>query len=326
MNQTRTDWLKWVAAAFALTATVHAEYALARAIGMHEWVALAVPGALDAYVVRALRAHREVFTAVVVLVFVNAASHLVSAGLLPALNWVTITAVSAIAPLVLWRVHALSTPGEVRRKVIWNVPADAPVPVAVPETVPVENTGPVTSEWDRSWDRHTEDALSVAVPDYVPEELKRNTTHTFPLVGREHADCSACSGPVTYDDKTGWTHDDPGTACPLNEQHPAWGTRLSLVPPLPDGFVPLGEQDENAVSEDVLAVLQPGDMSFLALARMADRKNRYENDRPATVRVLKDVCRVGTERAQRLAAAVLAEHTARERTGNTSTDGGNDSA
>lgn len=105
------DWLKWVAAGFALAATASAEYDLARAIGMNEWIAMAVPGALDAYVVRALRAHREVLTAVLAMVGVNAASHLVTAGIL-AVDWRLITAVSAIAPLVLWRVHALSTPDE----------------------------------------------------------------------------------------------------------------------------------------------------------------------------------------------------------------------
>ena len=114
------DPLKWVAAACALVATASAEYELARAIGMNPWVALAVPGALDAYVVRALRAHREVLTSVLAMVGVNAVSHLLTAGVL-VLDWRIITAVSAIAPLVLWRVHALGTPGEWRRRTIWGV-------------------------------------------------------------------------------------------------------------------------------------------------------------------------------------------------------------
>lgn len=119
--QTGRDLLKWTAAGFALVATATAEYELARAIGMNEWVAAAVPGALDAYVVRALRAHREVLTAVLAMVAVNAASHLVTAGVLK-VEWPLITAVSAIAPLVLWRVHALGTPGEARRRVLWGLP------------------------------------------------------------------------------------------------------------------------------------------------------------------------------------------------------------
>lgn len=117
------DVLKWVAAAFALVATATAEYDLARAIGMNEWVAAAVPGALDAYVVRALRTHREVLTAVLAMVAVNAASHLVTAGVLK-VEWPLITAVSAIAPLVLWRVHALGTPGQWRARKLWGLSKD----------------------------------------------------------------------------------------------------------------------------------------------------------------------------------------------------------
>lgn len=124
MKRMPKDLLKWTAAGFALVATATAEYELARAIGMNEWIAAAVPGALDAYVVRALRSGREVLTSVVAMVGVNAASHLVTAGILP-VEWPLITAVSAIAPLVLWRVHALGTPGEARRRVLWGLPRRA---------------------------------------------------------------------------------------------------------------------------------------------------------------------------------------------------------
>lgn len=105
-NRLPKDLLKWTAAGFALAATATAEYEIAREIGMNEWIAAAVPGALDAYVVRALRSGREVLASVTAMVGVNAASHLVTAGILP-VEWPLITAVSAIAPLVLWRVHAL---------------------------------------------------------------------------------------------------------------------------------------------------------------------------------------------------------------------------
>lgn len=123
MKSLPRDKLKWVAAAFALVATATAEYEIARAIGMHPWVAAAVPGALDAYVVRALIQRREVLTAVLAMVAVNAASHLVTAGLLP-IEWWLITSVSAIAPLVLWRVHALGTPGDRRARKLWDLSKD----------------------------------------------------------------------------------------------------------------------------------------------------------------------------------------------------------
>ncbi|MER5468029.1 hypothetical protein [Streptomyces sp. NPDC002685] len=101
------DFLKWGALLFALVATASAEYELATAVGFNRWVAAAVPGALDIYTVRALRAHRDVLAAVGAMIGVNAASHLVTAGLLP-VNVPLVVAVSAIAPLVLWRVHRLA--------------------------------------------------------------------------------------------------------------------------------------------------------------------------------------------------------------------------
>lgn len=103
----KSDYLKWGALLFALVATASAEYELARQVGFNQWVAAAVPGALDIYTVRALRAHRDVLAAVAAMIGVNAASHLVTAGLLP-VNVPLVVAVSAIAPLVLWRVHRLA--------------------------------------------------------------------------------------------------------------------------------------------------------------------------------------------------------------------------
>ncbi|MEV6398142.1 hypothetical protein AB0M39_25790 [Streptomyces sp. NPDC051907] len=102
----KKDYLKWGALAAALVATASAEYELARAVGFNEWVAAAVPAALDLYTVRALRAHKEVLAAVAAMIGVNAASHLVTTGLLPVNVWLVV-AVAAIAPLVLWRVHSL---------------------------------------------------------------------------------------------------------------------------------------------------------------------------------------------------------------------------
>ncbi|MFK0151181.1 helix-turn-helix domain-containing protein [Streptomyces sp. NPDC090493] len=102
------DVLKWGALIAALVATASAEYELALAVGFNQWVAAAVPGALDLYTVRALRTGREVLTAVIAMIGVNAASHLVTAGLLP-VNVPLVVAVSAIAPLVLWRIHSLGS-------------------------------------------------------------------------------------------------------------------------------------------------------------------------------------------------------------------------
>ncbi|MFF4360847.1 hypothetical protein [Streptomyces sp. NPDC001604] len=140
----KNDVLKWAALAAALVATASAEYELARAVGFNEWVAAAVPGALDVYTVRAMRAHRDVLAAVVAMIGVNAASHLVTAGLLP-VNVPLVVAVSAIAPLVLWRVHALrveevattDTLVEYAAAVeVERVPAEPETYPALPEPVP----------------------------------------------------------------------------------------------------------------------------------------------------------------------------------------------
>jgi hypothetical protein len=103
----KKDALLWAALVAALVVTASAEYALARSAGFGTYVAGGVPAALDIYAVRALRARRDVAAVVLAMIAVNAASHLVAAGLLP-VSVPLVVAVSAIAPLVLWRVHRLA--------------------------------------------------------------------------------------------------------------------------------------------------------------------------------------------------------------------------
>lgn len=150
------DFLKWGALVAALVATASAEYELARACGFNTFVAGAVPGALDLYTVRALRSGREVLAAVAAMIGVNAASHLVTAGLLP-VNVPLVVAVAAIAPLVLWRVHSLGT-GHV-----------TPAGVSNLDTVePVEVTNPVTLERiPDDQPRALPEAPTVVIPDTV---------------------------------------------------------------------------------------------------------------------------------------------------------------
>lgn len=122
-TRTRRDWVLWGALACTLVGTAHAEYTLAVATGVHPWVAACVPGALDLYVIRALQVRRDVFLAVLVMCAVNVASHLVTAGVL-AVGWELISAVGALAPLVLWRVHALWHT-RTRKELLWDLPAGA---------------------------------------------------------------------------------------------------------------------------------------------------------------------------------------------------------
>lgn len=134
MTETR-DVLKWAALFFAFIATASAEYELALAVGFGPYIAAAVPGALDIYVLRALRVQRDVALAVFAMILVNAGSHLVTAHLLP-VSVPVVVAVSAIAPLVLWRVHSLRAqhPDEIDAREQQSV---APVAVERADAAPV---------------------------------------------------------------------------------------------------------------------------------------------------------------------------------------------
>lgn len=136
----RVRWLLWGSLLCALVATAHAEYTLAVATGMHFLVAGAVPGALDLYVIAALRRERDVLPAVLLSVAVNVVSHLVAAKVLP-MHWAIISAVGAVAPLLLWRVHSL-----------WKS-APAPLPEVLPggSTAPGGAPGKRIGEFDPLW-------------------------------------------------------------------------------------------------------------------------------------------------------------------------------
>jgi hypothetical protein len=161
----RWDVLGWAALVAAIVVTASAEYDLARACGFGAWVAAGVPAALDIYAVRALRAGRDVLAVVAAMIAVNAAAHLVTAGLLP-VSWPLITAVSAIAPLVLWRVHALRTP----------VPAVTAVDTTVTaaDTADTsrmsEDTGQDTEDTEEDTDPVPEDTADTAPPDAEDSE------------------------------------------------------------------------------------------------------------------------------------------------------------
>lgn len=133
-TRTRRDWILWAQLGCALVATAHAEYTLALAVDLNEYVALAVPGALDLYVIRALQKHKDVLPAVLVMVAANIASVLVHAGILP-VQWAVYSAVGALAPLLVWRGHIL----RVHESAVTGA-GSAPAPAA-PETKPVQVTG-----------------------------------------------------------------------------------------------------------------------------------------------------------------------------------------
>lgn len=173
-TRTRRDWVLWGALACTLVGTAHAEYTLAVATGVHPWVAACVPGALDLYVIRALQVRRDVFLAVLVMCAVNVASHLVTAGVL-AVGWELISAVGALAPLVLWRVHALWHT-RTRTELLWDVPAGTrelveSAPAPEPEHTP--STPALAADPDPA-------EAYPAVPDYVPDPWFEEHDPTMP--------------------------------------------------------------------------------------------------------------------------------------------------
>lgn len=135
----KRDHLANAALAMAIIGTASAEYQLAKDVGWGR-MAFALPGALDIYVIRALRAHRDMLAAILAMFAVNAVSHLITVGKLDASVWVVI-GVSGIAPAVLWRVHALREgvpAAEAEPMDVHLGGADEMVPVpAEPEAVPV---------------------------------------------------------------------------------------------------------------------------------------------------------------------------------------------
>jgi hypothetical protein len=126
------DVLAWAALAFAVVATSTAEYDLARACEYNTYLAACVPGALDVYVIRAYRIRRDVVPAVLAMILVNAASHLVTARLVPVSVYLVV-GVSAIAPLVVWRVHHVSRqPVEATSEAEYKKPVPEVQAVSVP--------------------------------------------------------------------------------------------------------------------------------------------------------------------------------------------------
>lgn len=130
MSTRRTHPLEWVSLGFAVVALSYTEWSLAVAAGAHPFVAVAVPGALDVYAVRAMRVRKHVPLVVFAMLTVNALGYLVRAGVLD-MTWPVLIVVSAIAPLTFWAVHVLghgeAVPdmAEARRRTFWGVPQDA---------------------------------------------------------------------------------------------------------------------------------------------------------------------------------------------------------
>ena len=311
------DWLGAAATLFALAVTFNAEYEIAIAVHINPIVAYAVPGALDVYVLRALQVKRDVFLTVLAMVLVNAASHLVGAGVL-AVSPALIVAVSAIAPLVLWRAHVLRHEASTERRLPWtraqrkriaeHVPADdkpAPEPCPYCDTV-TENMFEhidVCPRWSYAvpdFEEHAAQAVDVASSGTVNVPEHDDIDQITRAWEGKHAVPDEWDGTVV--DLQGATENVfpwPGEASVLGCVNSGIGCTqvaghsgpcpheearvLSLVPPLPAGFEP---------------VLDDGDKEFLDRARELD---------VLSIRALKSLG-MGNARAQRIQQYLKTEH------------------
>lgn len=261
------DVLKWAALGFALVATASAEYELARAVGYNQWVAAAVPGALDVWTVRAMRQHRDVLLAVAAMVAVNALSHLVTAGLMP-VNVPLVVGVSAIAPLVLYRVHHISrvpaavpAPDTTGTGVPGAVPAAAGVASSLGDATPANGDSPSTST--------LADLRESPGPGYVLPAGQQTDTQGEKTV----ADLRPVDGYV--DEPIGYALAEPD------------------------------EPDEYAVPDPAEAVfLESAD--DLAMDAAADFSNMLTEGEYPSIRVLRDTYSIGQVRAQRIQASLRA--------------------
>lgn len=125
----------------ALALVAQSEWALALAVGWPAWIAWAAPVALDAYILAAISAHRDLGPSVVVSAASVFGSHAVYAA--PGawdggaagtghLIWPMAAACSVVPLLVTWRVHHLHLP-------VLEQPAPVVTVDAQPVSIPVED-------------------------------------------------------------------------------------------------------------------------------------------------------------------------------------------
>jgi hypothetical protein len=103
----------WVALFAAIGLTASGEFQLAALADFPGWIAWALPTAIDVYVVQAMRRHRDVLAALLLMIGTNACYHLAAARLFGVTKtgapaWWLIVAISAIAPVIVWRVHRIT--------------------------------------------------------------------------------------------------------------------------------------------------------------------------------------------------------------------------
>ncbi|GGX40477.1 hypothetical protein [Streptomyces noursei] len=141
-------WSPRIALAAVIGLTASGEFSLAVLAGWPPALAWLLPLGIDVYVVQAIRRHRDVIFALLLMVSANAVFHVAAAGLFgvitgpggeavldssghPRPTWQLIVGVASIAPWVMLRLHRITSPVK-DRKARWWRRADKPrTPVTV---------------------------------------------------------------------------------------------------------------------------------------------------------------------------------------------------
>ncbi|MFI0914332.1 hypothetical protein [Streptomyces abikoensis] len=123
-NRLIDEWSPRVALSATILLTASGELSLAVLTGWPPVIAWGLPLAIDVYVVQALRRHRDVVLALLLMVAANATYHLAEAGLFGVQTdshghlkpeWWLIAGVAAIAPWVMLRLHHITGPKQSRK-------------------------------------------------------------------------------------------------------------------------------------------------------------------------------------------------------------------
>lgn len=134
---TSVQRLRWVALGAAALLTAYGEFELMTAIGITPWLAWLAPVGLDVYAYCAFAAGRraDVRAALTLMISCQALAHLLAAGVIPT-HWSLVIAVSAVAPVVCWRVHHLAEHDTIHSTTTIEAVLAAPA-AADPEDVPL---------------------------------------------------------------------------------------------------------------------------------------------------------------------------------------------
>lgn len=290
------DLILWGALGCALVGTAHAEYTLAISVGANPWVAGAVPGALDLYVVRALQQGRDVFLAVLVMVAANVASYLVHSGDVP-VDWRLRSAVGALAPLILWRVYSLKRT-RTRKELLWGLWPGAGSAPDAPAPVPMEDPSAYLP-------REYAPGFFGPAPAVYPESLPMHPSFLGCIWG--HDECAGAGRCTVYS--------DPDAA---PDHVPDWVTEGRVHPSAPEDAprfetgAPEAAPESAPVTEVHLSAgagapveLSDDDRVHLDAAR-AYLASLAPEATPS-VRGLKGYAKVGQDRAERLLAYLETE-------------------